>query len=71
VWRRSSDAARAVRSCVTAQGFNSNLTVLDGRGGGVGYAEDAGGDFGAGGPAPRRTNAAGSRDSDMDDDIPF
>jgi hypothetical protein len=58
---------------VVLQGFSSNLTVLDGRGGGGGYAEDAGSDFGAGGPAPatRRTVAAGSRDSDMDDDIPF
>ena len=59
---------------VVLQGFNSNLTMLDGRGGGGGgYAEDAGGDFGAGGPAPapRRAVAAGSRNSDMDDDIPF
>jgi len=61
---------------VVLQGFNSNLTMLDGRGGGGGgggYAEDAGGDFGAGGPAPapRRTVAAGSRNNDMDDDIPF
>jgi single-strand DNA-binding protein len=56
---------------VVLQGFKSNLTVLDGRGGG--YAEGAGGDFGAGGPAPtpRRSVAAGSRDGDMDDDIPF
>ena len=58
---------------VVLQGFNSNLTMLDGRGGGGGFADDAPGDFGAGGPvpAPRRAVAAGSRNSDMDDDIPF
>jgi single-strand DNA-binding protein len=57
---------------VVLQGFNSNLTMLDGRGGG-GFSEDTGGDFGAGGPAPapRQVVAAGSRNSDMDDDIPF
>ena len=58
---------------VVLQGFNSNLTMLDGRGGGGGYSDDAGGDFSAGGPAPapRQAVAAGSRNSDMDDDIPF
>ena len=60
---------------VVLQGFNSNLTMLDGRGGGGGSfaSEDQGGDFGAGGPssAPRRAVAAGARNSDMDDDIPF
>jgi single-strand DNA-binding protein len=58
---------------VVLQGFNSNLTMLDGRGGGGSFADDAPGDFGAGGPAsaPRRAVAAGSRNSDMDDDIPF
>ena len=57
---------------VVLQGFNSNLTMLDGRGGG-GFPEDAGGDFGAGGlaPTPRQAVAAGSRNNDMDDDIPF
>src|ERR1700751_5434075 len=53
---------------VVLQGFNSNLTMLDGRGGG-------GGDFGAigpsSGPAPRRAVPAGARNNDMDDDIPF
>ena len=61
---------------VVLQGFNSNLTMLDGRGGGGGSnfsSDDQGGDFGAGGPssAPRRAVAAGARNSDMDDDIPF
>jgi single-strand DNA-binding protein len=64
---------------VVLQGFNSNLTMLDGRSGGGGNfgSDDSGGDFGSGGPssaAPRRAMAsagAGSRNSDMDDDIPF
>jgi single-strand DNA-binding protein len=61
---------------VVLQGFNSNLTMLDGRGGGGGggFADDAGGDFGTSSPAsapPRRVAAAGARNSDMDDDIPF
>ena len=65
---------------IVLQGFNSTLTMLDGKGGGGGsFAPDeSGGDFGAGGPvssAPRRAVAAGAgaggRNSDMDDDIPF
>ena len=64
---------------VVLQGFNSTLTMLDGRSGGGGgnFGSDdqvGGGDFGAGGPssaAPRRAVAAGARNSDMDDDIPF
>ncbi|MGX1107753.1 MULTISPECIES: single-stranded DNA-binding protein [Bradyrhizobium] len=62
---------------VVLQGFNSNLTMLDGRGGGGGsFSDDSGSDFGSSGPvssAPRRAVAAGggSRNSDMDDDIPF
>lgn len=67
---------------VVLQGFNSTLTMLDGRsgagggGGNFGPDESGGGDFGSGGPsssAPRRAVAAGAgaRNSDMDDDIPF
>jgi len=63
---------------VVLQGFNSVLTMLDGRSGGGGgsFGSDDGGDFGSGGPvssAPRRAVAAGGggRNSDMDDDIPF
>jgi single-strand DNA-binding protein len=60
---------------VVLQGFNSNLTMLDGRSGGGGFvADESGGDFGTSGPsvaAPRRAVAAGARNSDMDDDIPF
>ncbi len=63
---------------VVLQGFNSTLTMLDGRGGGSGGSfgsDDSGGDFGSSSPvssAPRRAVAAGGgRNSDMDDDIPF
>jgi single-strand DNA-binding protein len=62
---------------VVLQGFNSTLTMLDGRSGGGGgsFAPDDSGDFGSSSPAssaPRRAVAAGgSRNSDMDDDIPF
>lgn len=66
---------------IVLQGFNSTLTMLDGRsgggaGGGGGYGgDDMGGDFGGGqssAPPQRRVAAApaGGR-SDMDDDIPF
>ena len=64
---------------VVLQGFNSTLTMLDGRGGGGGgsFGSDDSGDFSSGassGGAPRRTVAAGGggrSNSDMDDDIPF
>ena len=68
---------------VVLQGFNSVLTMLDGRGGGAGGAssDDSGGDFGSsggsfgGGGQQRRVAAGGSGGgrggNDMDDDIPF
>jgi len=63
---------------VVLQGFNSVLTMLDGRSGaGGGFSDDVGGDFGSSGPsssAPRRAVAAGGGgrgNSDMDDEIPF
>jgi single-strand DNA-binding protein len=61
---------------VVLQGFNSNLTMLDGRSSGAGNfgTDDSGGDFGSAGASvatPRRAVAAGARNSDMDDDIPF
>ncbi|WP_398467914.1 single-stranded DNA-binding protein [Tardiphaga sp.] len=64
---------------IVLQGFNSTLTMLDGRsggsGGGGGYGGDDMGDSFSGGqssPPQRRVAAApaGGR-SDMDDDIPF
>lgn len=63
---------------VVLQGFNSTLTMLDGRSGGGGsFADEPGGDFGSSGPSmapPRRAVASaggGGRSNDMDDDIPF
>jgi len=62
---------------VVLQGFNSTLTMLDGRGGGGGGSfgsDDSSGDFGGSqvSSAPRRAVAAGGgRNNDMDDDIPF
>jgi single-strand DNA-binding protein len=63
---------------VVLQGFNSALTMLDGRSGGGGGSlggSDEGGDFGGGsssGGGSRRTPApAGGGRSDMDDEIPF
>jgi single-strand DNA-binding protein len=70
---------------IVLQGFNSTLTMLDGKGGGGAgagggdsYGGDMGGDFGASSPSsapPRRAAVAassgGGRSSDMDDDIPF
>jgi len=61
---------------VVLQGFNSTLTMLEGRSGGGGgnFGSDDAGDFGSSGStssAPRRAVAAGARNSDMDDDIPF
>jgi single-strand DNA-binding protein len=60
---------------VVLQGFNSQLTMLDARGGGDDAFEGPGSDFGATGPmsGPRRPAAvgAGGRRDDMDDEIPF
>ena len=62
---------------VVLQGFNSNLTMLDGRGGGAGGGGmESGGDFGSPGPTASRRPAmagasGGGRRDDMDDEIPF
>jgi single-strand DNA-binding protein len=56
------------------QGFNSSLTMLDGRNSGASGnfgADDSNSEFGVSTAAPRRAVAAGARNSDMDDDIPF
>ncbi|MBN9049819.1 MAG: single-stranded DNA-binding protein [Rhizobiales bacterium] len=64
---------------VVLQGFNSALTMLDGRsggaGGGMGGSSD---DFGSSGPSMSRErkpamagSGGGGRGSDMDDEIPF
>ena len=63
---------------VVLQGFNSQLTMLDGRSGGGGdRVSDYGGgsDFGSSGPTSgggaRRPAMAGGGGRDMDDEIPF
>src|SRR5690348_1681725 len=62
---------------VVLQGFNSQLTMLDGRGGGAAASSDAGGDdFGSSGPSGgarerRPAMAGGGRSNDLDDEIPF
>ncbi len=59
---------------VVLQRFRGELTMLDGRGG-AGESYEAGGEFGASGPAaqPRRQTppAPGGRRGDLDDEIPF
>jgi single-strand DNA-binding protein len=59
---------------VVLQGFNSSLTMLDGRGGGGAGASDSSEQIGSSGPAAPRERkpamAGGGRD-DMDDEIPF
>ena len=70
------DGAEKYSTEVVLQGFNSVLTMLDGRSGGGGGGEefgDSGSDFGSSSPAPRRqpaTAGAGGK-RDLDDDIPF
>jgi len=61
---------------VVLQGFNSQLTMLDGRG--AGTSSDIGGDdFGSSGPSGggsrerRPAMAGGGRSNDLDDEIPF
>ena len=61
---------------IVLQGFNSALTMLDGRGGAEGGAEQrsSGSDFGQSSPMDRGsdTGGGGSKFSqDLDDDIPF
>jgi single-strand DNA-binding protein len=62
---------------VVLQGFNSVLTMLDGRSGGGGgsfASDDSGGDFVSGGASQRRSVSSGGggvRNDDMNDDIPF
>ena len=61
---------------VVLQGFNSQLTMLDTRGGGGGASADSGDDFGSSGPSVARERkpamaAAGGKREDMDDEIPF
>ena len=64
---------------VVLQGFNSQLTMLDGRGEGAGASTDSGGDFGRSSPMeaergqsrPAGRSGGGSLAEELDDDIPF
>jgi single-strand DNA-binding protein len=57
---------------VVLQGFNSQLTMLDARGGGGEALPENGGEFGATGPlASRKPAMAGAKRGEMDDEIPF
>jgi single-strand DNA-binding protein len=61
---------------VVLQGFNSSLTMLDGRGGAAaGGASDSSEDFGSSGASVSRERkpamAGGGKRDDMDDEIPF
>ena len=63
---------------VVLQGFNSSLTMLDGRSGGGGgeMSQDDGDSFGSSSPSaparrPAMAAAGGGKRSDMDDESPF
>lgn len=58
---------------VVLQGFNSQLTMLDGKGGGGERVSDysGGNDFGSSGPSSSRRPAMAGGGNDMDDEIPF
>jgi single-strand DNA-binding protein len=63
---------------VVLQGFNSTLTMLDGRGDNQGGGNQGGGNFGGnqgggniGGGQQDNGNQGGGFSNDMDDDIPF
>jgi single-strand DNA-binding protein len=65
---------------VVLQGFNSALTMLDGRSGGAGGGMGSSDDFGSSGPSMSRERkpamaggggSGGGRGNDMDDEIPF
>jgi single-strand DNA-binding protein len=57
---------------VVLQGFNSALTMLDGRGGGGGEDRPGGSDFGRTGSSfGGGKNSSASFDKELDDEIPF
>ena len=60
---------------VVLQGFNGNLTMLDGPGGGSGgggnFEEDPGSGFGGGSSRPQQRPQPAAFDTDLDDDVPF
>jgi single-strand DNA-binding protein len=57
---------------VVLQGFNAQLTMLDGRQrDGAGESDRGGGDFGRSGPFTGGGKAGSSFDKELDDEIPF
>jgi single-strand DNA-binding protein len=57
---------------VVLQGFNSQLTMLDGKGGTERASDYSGGnDFGSSGPTSSRKPAMAGGRGDLDDEIPF
>jgi single-strand DNA-binding protein len=56
---------------VVLQGFNSQLTMLDGKGGERSSDYSGGNDFGSSGPTSSRKPAMAGGRGDMDDEIPF
>jgi single-strand DNA-binding protein len=62
---------------VVLQGFNGNLTMLDGRAGGAGMADNGQADYGStdngygGGGKSGGSKGGGSFDKQLDDEIPF
>ena len=81
-WQDQSGADRYSTE-VVLQGFNSTLTMLDGRGAAAGFAEGGGGGGYNDSPPPYETGGGrssgsrsqpqggGSFDKDLDDEIPF
>ena len=57
---------------IVLQGFNSALTMLDGRPGGGDFGEAGGGDYGRSSPMqPAERQPAKALSADLDDEIPF
>ncbi|MEM9329785.1 MAG: single-stranded DNA-binding protein [Pseudomonadota bacterium] len=57
---------------IVLQGYNSNLTMLDGRGeSGGGFDQSSGGSFGQSGPSGGGQIGGPSGGGDIDDEIPF
>lgn len=56
---------------VVLQGFNSQLTMLDGRGGSAGLSDEGDSDFGSSGPISKPRSVSSNKRNELDDDIPF
>jgi len=56
---------------VVLQGFNAQLTMLDGRRDGMGESDQRNGSFGRSGPLGGGKSTGASFDKELDDEIPF